>query len=115
MENPHVDILFHPTGRIVGKRAPYDVDFIKIAAAAVRLGVILEVNGSSRLDLHAEHVRLAREKKAKLAISSDAHASNHFDFLNFGIMQARRGGAQRGDVINTRPLADMRKLLRRNQ
>lgn len=114
MENPNVDILFHPTGRIVGRRPPYALDIRRVITRAVELGVVLEVNGSSRLDLHAEHVRLAREQKAKLVVSSDAHAIEHFSFLNFGIQQARRGGAQKADVINTRTLAHVRKLLRSN-
>ncbi len=115
MENLNVDILFHPTGRIVGRRAPIRLDFEAIVDAAVRLNVVLEINGTSRLDLNGEHVRVARKKGAKFAVSSDAHAVEHFAFLDFGITQARRGGAIASDIINTQPLARMQRSLRRNK
>jgi DNA polymerase (family 10) len=112
MENPHVDILFHPTGRIVGRRPPYDVDMDAIVKAAKRTGTVLEVNASERLDLRDEHIRAAVEAGAKLAIDSDAHAPEHFDLLPFGIAQARRGWAEGKDVVNAQPLPQMRRMLK---
>ena len=112
ISNPIVDILFHPTGKIVGRRDALHLDFDAVVEAAVRTHTTLEVNGTSRLDLDGAHVRLALEKGVKLAVSSDAHMSEHFAFLEFGIGQARRGGAQKRDVINAWPLPKMRRALK---
>ncbi|HTY40127.1 MAG TPA: DNA polymerase/3'-5' exonuclease PolX [Candidatus Paceibacterota bacterium] len=114
-ENQYVDIFFHPTGRIVNRRPSYDVDFAAVIAEAKHRGVVLEVNASERLDLRDEHVRAAVQASVKLAIDSDAHAVGHFDNLEFGIAQARRGWAEKKDVINAWPLEKMRKMLRRRQ
>ncbi len=104
MKNSLVNILFHPTGRIIQKREPYAVDMGKIIRAAKQYGVALEVNASpDRLDLKDLHIREAVEAGAKLVIDSDAHATAHFAWLNFGVAQARRGWATRAEVLNTLP------------
>lgn len=113
--NPHVDILFHPTGRLLGKRAAIDIDMAEIIRAARRTGTILEVNASpERLDLHDVHIRMAVEAGVKIAIDSDAHAATHFSLLEYGVAQARRGWAKKSDVVNTRPVSEMLKLLKKS-
>jgi DNA polymerase (family 10) len=105
MENPHADILFHPTGRVIQQREPYDIDIDAVIAAAKRTGTVLEVDAyPDRMDLKDEHVRKVVEAGVKLTIDSDAHNVNHLHFLHFGIATARRGWATRADVINTLPL-----------
>lgn len=112
IENPHVDIFFHPTGRILKRREPYDVDMEKVIDAAKSTGTVLEVNSLERLDLKDEHVRMAVKVGVKLAINSDAHSISHLSSLRFGIAQARRGWAEKKDVINAWPLGKMRKMLK---
>ena len=113
MENPHADILFHPTGRLIGRRSPYPVDITAIIAAAKRTGTVLEVDSDpNRLDLKDEHVRLAVAAGVKLSIDTDAHSVDHFGYLRWGIGTARRGWARATDVINTRPWKQMLKLLK---
>jgi DNA polymerase (family 10) len=113
MRNPHADILFHPTGRVIQKREPYDVDMDAIIRTAKETGTALEIDAyPDRLDLKDEHIRKAVEAKVKLVIDSDAHSVNHIRFLEFGIAQARRGWAEKDDVINTRPLKDFLKCLK---
>ena len=101
MENPNVDILFHPTGRRLPSRQEYDVDMDKIIAAAKKTGTILEVNASSRMDLKDSNIKKVLQAGVKIAIDSDAHHKNHFSFLQFGIGQAKRGWARKDDVVNT--------------
>ncbi|MBI4159684.1 DNA polymerase/3'-5' exonuclease PolX [Candidatus Wolfebacteria bacterium] len=113
MRNPHVDIIFHPTGRVIGRRDPYELDIDDIIKTAKETGTILEVNASpERLDLKDEHVRKCVESGIKIAINSDAHSVAHFDFLEYGIAQARRGWAKRDDVINARPPSEMLECLK---
>ena len=106
MRNPHADILFHPTGRVLGRREAYDVDMDAVIAEAKRTGTVLEIDAyPERLDLRDDHIRKAVAAGVKLTIDSDAHSVSHFRYLSFGIDQARRGWATRDDVLNTRPLA----------
>ena len=113
MENPNVDIIFHPTGRIIKRREPYKVDMDKVIKAAKKTKTVLEIDAyPDRLDLKDEHVRKAIGEGVKLAIDSDAHSAGHFKFLEFGIAQARRGWAEQKDVINTRSWEEMLKLLK---
>jgi DNA polymerase (family 10) len=113
MENENSDILFHPTGRLLKQRAPYDVDIDKIIDAAKRTGTILEIDAlPDRLDLKDEHIRKAVEAGCKLVIDSDAHNTLHFKYLELGIAQARRGWAEAKDVINTKPLKEFLKMLK---
>ncbi|MBI2357872.1 MAG: DNA polymerase/3'-5' exonuclease PolX [Deltaproteobacteria bacterium] len=113
MRNPHADILFHPTGRVIQKREPYDVDMDAIIKTAKETGTVLEIDAyPDRLDLKDEHIRKAVEAGVKLVIDSDAHSVNHIRFLEFGVAQARRGWARKKDVINTRPLKDFLRCLK---
>ncbi|MBI1993489.1 MAG: DNA polymerase/3'-5' exonuclease PolX [Deltaproteobacteria bacterium] len=113
MRNPHADILFHPTGRVIQKREPYDVDMDAVIRTAKETGAVLEIDAyPDRLDLKDEHVRKAVAAGVKLVIDSDAHSINHMRFLEFGVAQARRGWAEKKDVINTRPLKEFLKALK---
>jgi len=114
MRNPHADIFFHPTARILGKREPVDVDIDAVIACARETGTVLEVDAyPTRLDLRDDHVRKAVAAGVKLVIDSDAHATAHLHYPEaYGIDQARRGWASRDDVLNTRPLADFLAALK---
>ncbi len=112
MRHPLVNVLFHPTGRIVNRREPYKLDFPRILRAAKEYGVALEVNASDRLDLSSDHVREAVRAGAKLVVDSDAHAPEDLANLPYGIAQARRGWAAAGDVLNTKPVGAFLKALK---
>lgn len=100
--NPSVDIIFHPTGRIINRREGYPVNIEKLIETARDTNTVLEIDAHyNRLDLKDEYVRLAVQHGVKLVIDSDAHHPVHFAFLQFGIGQARRGWAKRSDVLNT--------------
>jgi DNA polymerase (family X) len=106
MRNPHADVLFHPTGRILGKREAYDVDMDEVIRVAVETGTVLEIDAfPDRLDLNEEHARKAVLAGAKLVIDSDAHATAHLDFLDYGVAVARRAWVERASVLNTLPAA----------
>ncbi len=114
MDNPHFNILAHPTARLINERAPCELDMEKIISAAKERGCHLEVNAQPmRLDLTDSHCRLAKQAGLKVAISTDAHSSAQLDYMRFGIGQARRGWLESADVLNTQSLAELRKLLRR--
>jgi DNA polymerase (family X) len=111
-ENPHVNIIGHPTARKIGKRPPVDVDFAELFRACARTGTALEVNAHpDRLDLPADHIRAARDAGVKFAIDSDAHSTGHLAYLRYGVGTARRGWLTAGDVINTWPLDRLREFL----
>ena len=114
MENPHVDILFHPTGRQLGRREPIDLDIDAVIAAAKRTGTVLEIDGMpDRLDLKDEHVRKAVAAGVRLAIDSDAHHPAHLGFADeFGVAVARRGWATAKDVVNTLPVRELLAALK---
>jgi DNA polymerase (family 10) len=113
MYNPHVDILFHPTCRIIQERLPLDIDFEKIMDVSKKTKTLLEVDSSpERLDLQDEYIKLAIDNGCKLVIDSDAHDKSHFHFLKFGASQARRGWAERKDIANTLPLDKFLKSLK---
>ena len=114
LENPHVSIIAHPTGRLIGEREPYQLDIDRLIAAARERGCCLELNaGPDRLDLNDLHAHAAKLAGVKMAISSDAHAPSSLDWMRYGVDQARRGWLEPQDVINTRPLAALKKLLKR--
>jgi len=114
MENPHADILFHPTNRILNRREPVDLDIDAVIAAAKRTGTVLEIDAyPDRLDLKDEHVRKAVAAGVKLAIDTDAHNTAHLPYLEFGVATARRGWARKADVINTKPLKAFLACLKR--
>jgi DNA polymerase (family 10) len=113
MENPNIDIIFHLTGRKIKTRPPIELDIDAIIMAARRTGTALEINASpDRLDIRDEYVRKAVAAGVKLAIDSDAHSPSHFGFLEYGIATARRGWADKKDVLNTRPVDEVLKWLR---
>lgn len=101
MENPHVDIIAHPTGRIVGKREEYAHDFDMMLAMAKKTGTILEINASERLDLRDLYIRRAKEEGVKMIINTDAHQKEQMLQMEYGVAQARRGWAAKEDIINT--------------
>ena len=113
MRNPHVDIIFHPTGRKINQRPPYELDMDAIIAAAKETGTVLEIDAfPDRLDLRDEYIRRCVERGVKLAIDSDAHDKSHFAVLEYGIAQARRGWARREDIINAWPVEKMLSMLK---
>jgi len=113
MDNPCFSILGHPSGRLLLKRKAIDVDMGGIIQHAEKRGCFPELNSQpQRLDLDEYHCRQAREAGVLISINSDAHAGQNFDYLEFGIKQARRGWLEKKDVLNTRSLKSLRKLLR---
>jgi DNA polymerase (family 10) len=113
MQNPHVDIIFHPTGRKIQRRDPIELDMEEILSSAKETGTILEIDASpERLDFKDEHIRQAAAKGAKFSIDTDAHAIAHLQFMEYGVAQARRGWATKEDIINTRPVGEMLELLK---
>jgi len=113
IENPYVHIIAHPTGRLIGKRDPYEVDMDKLLDAAKANGKIMELNAyPDRLDLNDLHCRKAREKGVKVAISTDAHWTEHLHWIKYGIATARRGWLEPEDVVNTLSLEKLLKILK---
>ncbi|MGA8902357.1 DNA polymerase/3'-5' exonuclease PolX [Bradyrhizobium sp.] len=114
MDNLHVSIIAHPTGRLIGERDPYDVDMEAVIAAAGARGCHLELNADpDRLDLNDINVHAAKVAGVKVAISTDAHSTGGLANMRFGVDQARRGWLEAADVINALPIARLRKLLKR--
>jgi len=113
MQNPHADILFHPTGRLIHKREAYDVDMDVIIETAKKTGTILEINAfPERLDLRDYDIKKGVEAGCLFAINSDAHSTEHIEYLSYGVAQARRGWAEKKHVINTFPLKKMLSMLK---
>lgn len=116
IENPYVDILGHPTGRLLLKREPYPFDVAAVIDAAAARGVALEINCQiDRLDLNDVHAKLARDRRARLVISSDAHSRTAVGSLRWGVLVARRAWLEPVHVLNTRPFDEFRRSLRRNR
>jgi len=114
LDNPHVNILAHPTGRMLGTRRAYEVDMERVMQAALERGVFLELNSQpDRMDLSDIHLQRAREIGLRIAISTDAHRTGNLDYMRFGVAQARRGWLSSRDVVNTSPLTKLRRLLKR--
>ena len=116
IENPHVDILGHPSGRRILQREPYPFDVVKVIDTAATRGVALEINCQKhRLDLNDVHARLARDRGARIVISSDAHSRAAVGALGWGVVVARRAWLGPEQVVNTQPFDAFRKSLRRNR
>jgi DNA polymerase (family X) len=116
LANPNVDVLGHPTGRLMLKRDPYPLDIDRIVDAAARHGVALEINCQvDRLDLNEIHARLARDRGVRLIISSDAHSRRGLGVLGWGAIVARRAWLEPQHVLNTRSFEEFRAALRRNR
>lgn len=114
LERPHVSILAHPSGRLLGEREPYAFDFERVLDAVRARGCFLEVDGQPlRLDLDDVHIKAAVDRGVRLSIASDAHSADQLANLEGGVRQARRGWARKQDVLNALPLGELRKLLRK--
>jgi len=112
--NPHVDIIGHPTGRLIGEREAYDIDLEAVMKAAARTGTALELNAQwERLDLDDLACKRAAELGANIVINTDAHNLTHLEFMRFGIATAQRGWLEKKHVINARPLKALREWLER--
>lgn len=115
-ENPCVNVIGHPTARLIGRREPVDADWAAVFAACARTGTALEINASpDRLDLPADLIRLARREGAVFAVDTDAHAVPHLGNLRYGIGTAQRGWLGPEHVINTWPLDRLTEFLRRGR
>ncbi len=113
MSNPHVDIVFHPTGRLINRREPYKVNVEELISHAKKTGTILEINAdANRLDLKDDYIRKCVEAGVKMSIDSDAHSAGQVGFLELGIAQARRGWATKDDIVNAWSLEKMLKFLK---
>ncbi|MDE0829487.1 MAG: DNA polymerase/3'-5' exonuclease PolX [Vicinamibacterales bacterium] len=116
IDSPFVDIIGHPTGRLLLRRDPYALNLEQVLDAAARCGVAMEINSQiHRLDLSDSHARLARDREVKLVISTDAHAPAAFELLRWGVTVARRAWLEPGDVLNTLGAEDLRASLRRHR
>ncbi|HCK73137.1 MAG TPA: DNA polymerase/3'-5' exonuclease PolX [Planctomycetaceae bacterium] len=114
LENPHVHIIAHPTGRLINRREAYEVDMEAVMQAAVENGKLLELNANpARLDLHDVHLAAARKYAIPIVISSDAHSVDGLDVLKYGVLQARRGGLTADDVANTKSWDAIESILGR--
>ncbi len=110
---PYVSAIGHPSGRLLLKRAGADVNYKEIFQAASDYGVLMEINAHpARLDLDDIHAQAAKEQGILIVINTDAHTTDGFDMMQYGVFQARRAGLEKKDVANTRTLAQFRKLLR---
>ena len=113
MENENVDIIAHPTGRKIGERIGYELDFDEVFETARKTGTFLEINSyPDRLDLNDVNIRSAIESKCKLVISTDSHNVEHLRYSSLGIATARRGWAQKNDIVNTSTLENFKKQLK---
>ncbi|HIE51922.1 MAG TPA: DNA polymerase/3'-5' exonuclease PolX, partial [Armatimonadetes bacterium] len=116
MESGVVDIIAHPTGRLLGRREAYELDFEALLAAAARTGVALELNAApERLDLGDIHLRAAKEHGVPIVIGTDAHHPDQLDFIHFGLGTAQRGWLEPSDVLNTLPVEELLAHFRRRK
>ena len=114
MDNPYLQILGHPTGRLLNKRDAMEIDLEKIIRAAKEKNVVIELNSQpDRLDLPHNYCKFAADLGVKIVISTDAHSKEGFRFMKNGIREARRGWLEKEDVVNTRSLGSMRELVKR--
>jgi len=116
MEHPSVQVIGHPTGRLIGSRGGYEVDVERLIAKAAETGTILEINASpQRLDLSERYHRLARSKGVPLLVNTDAHSTATMNDMIYGVTAARRGWLEAGDILNTLPLEQLREALSRKR
>jgi DNA polymerase (family X) len=112
MASPHLDIVAHLTTRLIGRRAPVEIDLEAVFRAAAQTGTVLEINASPpRLDLKDTHIRMARDLGVVFAINTDAHRPEEFGWMRYGVLQARRGWCEGWRVINTLPFDDLSAFL----
>jgi DNA polymerase (family 10) len=108
-----VDIIGHPTGRIIDQREPYDLDMQSVLEAARRTGTAMEINAyPTRLDLNDINARAAKEMNVKMCINSDAHETEHLKVMKYGINVARRAWLEKKDLLNTLHLQELLKVLK---
>ncbi len=113
MHNDYVDVIGHPTGRIINKRSPYQIDLSKIFEVAAAQGVYMEINAfPNRLDLSDMNCFKARDYRLKFSIATDAHNKDHLRYMKLGVATARRGWLERDDIINTLDLKELMTLLK---
>ncbi len=116
MRHPHVDIVAHPTGRLLGRREPFQIDMDEVLRAARELDVAVEINANpNRLDLSDVQARRAKELGVKIAINTDAHSVQRLDHMSYGVDQARRAWIERDDVLNTMTVDRFREWLARRE
>jgi DNA polymerase (family X) len=114
MESPHVDCIGHPTARKINRRGAADVDLDRVIDKALGTGTFLEINSQpDRLDLRDAHARAVSEAGVPIVVSSDAHSVGALRYVELGVAQARRGWLTKADVVNTRPWAEIEKMLKR--
>lgn len=113
MRNENMDILAHPTGRLIGRRDPYELDIEEILDEAAETRTALEINCfPDRLDLNGPHVRMAKEAGAKMSLGTDTHSTRDLQFIKFGVGMARRGWLEKEDVLNTMTAEELKAYLR---
>ncbi|HZD59465.1 MAG TPA: DNA polymerase/3'-5' exonuclease PolX [Anaerolineae bacterium] len=117
IENPYINIIGHPTGRILGLRPPYEVDLLAVFKAAADTGTFLELNAyPNRLDLKDDHLREAKERfGCMFTIDTDAHVAGHMVYMEYGVATAQRGWLEKKDVLNTYEVPEIKKLLKRKR
>ncbi|MBI5865668.1 MAG: DNA polymerase/3'-5' exonuclease PolX [Planctomycetes bacterium] len=112
IRNPYVNVIAHPTGRLINRRDAMQLDIETIALEAAATGTALEINASTyRLDLKDQHARLAHQRGARICIDCDAHSTDQFDQMRFGVVTARRAGLRAGAVLNTHSAEDIRAFV----
>ena len=110
MKNPYVNIISHPTGRILKRREEYQIDIEKILRAAKETKTVLEINSyPERLDLNDQNIKMAKEMGVKMIINTDSHHKDQLRYMKLGVFQARRGWAEKKDIVNCWPLKKMLK------
>jgi DNA polymerase (family 10) len=115
-ENPHVNIIGHPTGRRIGSRPPLEYDLEQVFATAARTGTALEVNAfPDRLDLRDEHVMWAKRHGVKFSVDTDSHSTVHLPFMRYGVGTAQRGWLTKEEVINSWPLSKLKRFLKKGR
>jgi len=116
LSNPNVSLIGHPTGRMLLRREGFSFDYDKVFAAAAKAGIAMEHNAyPDRLDLRDQHLRLARSKGVKFVVNTDSHHTSHLEKIRYGVLQLRRAWLTKKDVLNTLPVADFAKAMRRGR
>jgi DNA polymerase (family 10) len=112
MDNEQVNFMAHPTGRLIGKRDPYEVDIEQIIDAAKETDTRLEINSfPDRLDLDDVHIKQAKDHNVRFVLGTDSHSINHLDFMRFGVATARRGWLEKKDILNTSSVQEIEKII----
>ncbi len=114
MRNPYVSVIAHPTGRLIGERDPYDVDMQEVLKVARETGTALEINAYPlRLDINDTYAKMAKEMNVPIVINTDAHVTDQFDYMSYGVSIARRGWLEKKDVLNTLNYYSFKKALQK--